>query len=327
MLLAGTAAIASSGCSQGRANGQITASGTIECTEVNVATKATGLIRAIFPQEGDLVDSAQVVALIDHADLDWQLAQAEAGLRLAQANLQLAVNGPQAEDIAQADAAVRQAEVQLEAARADLERIRQLAQTGAATPKQLDDATTRTRTAEAALAMAQATQAKLRAGTRHEQIAAARAQVAQAEATLGAIGQRIQDCTVRSPLWGVVTHRLAEPGEMAAPGSALLTVSALDRVWLKVYLTEVEIGKVRLGQRVDVRLDARPDTPRAGKVTYISPRAEFTPKNIQTKEDRVKLVFAVKIALENADGALKPGLPADAAFISSPDSSRKESRP
>lgn len=310
----GIAGFLAVGCGPSDADGQVTASGTIEATEVNVATKAAGIVRAVYPHEGDRIDSGQVVAAVDHADLDWQLAQARAASALAHANLQLAINGPQREDIAQAEAAVRQGEVLLQAAQTDLERAQRLAADGTATPKQLDDATTRERTADAALAMAAATLAKLRSGTRAEQVAAARAQVAQAEAMVGAIRQRIEDATVRSPLDGVVTHRLTEPGEMAAPGSALLAIAALDEVWLRVYLTTTEVGSIRLGDPVDVRIDAEPDRPRGGVVTFISSTAEFTPRNVQTKEDRVKLVFAVKVALDNRDGALKPGLPADATF-------------
>ncbi len=308
------AGLAPVGCGRSNADGRISATGTIETTEVNIATKSAGIIRSLIPQEGDRLDSGQVVAEIDHSDLDRQLEQAQAGLALARANLELAINGPQREDIEQAEAVVRQAQVQLDAARTDLQRMEQLARDGTATQKQLDDARTRTRTAEAALAMTEATLAKLRSGTRHEQIAGARAQVAQAEATVGLVRQRIQDTVVRSPLGGVVTHRLAEPGEMASPGSALLSVAALDRVWLTVYLSTVEVGTIRLGEPVEVYIDAEPNRARRGRVTYISSSAEFTPKNIQTKDDRVKLVFAVKIALDNRDGTFKPGLPADAVF-------------
>ena len=307
-------AIGLGACSRGASDGDITASGVIECTEINIATKVPGILREVLPLEGDLLDSGQVVAVIDHSDLDWQRSQAEAQLRIARANLQLALNGPQREDIAQAEAAEQQASVALEAARLDLERVSQLAAAGTAPQKQLDDARTRVRSAEAAQAMARATLAKLRAGTRFEQIAAARAQVEQAEAALSAVSQRIADCMVRSPGKGYVTQRIAEPGEMVPSGGTIVTLSELDPVWLKVYLTEVELAKVRLGGTAEVTLDGEPDHPRRGTVSWISPKAEFTPKNVQTKEDRVKLVFAVKISLQNPDGFFKPGLPADAVF-------------
>ena len=302
------------GCGGNGRNGRIRASGTVECTEVNVAAKIPGIIQTVTPQEGDRIDSGTVVAGIDHSDLDWQLAQAQAGLDAAQANFQLALNGARVEDVNQAEAAVRQAQVQVSAGRTDLERIRQLASEGTVTQKQLDDAETRVQTATAALEIAQASHARLVAGTRTEQIAARRAAVRQAEARISSIEQRIQDCTVRAPLSGTVTHRLSEPGEMAAMGTGLVTISALNRAWLKVYLNEVDIGRIQLGQQVNVFLDAAPEQARHGVVTFISPTAEFTPKNVQTPEDRVKLVFGVKVTLDNADGAFKPGLPADAVF-------------
>lgn len=313
-VLAAVALLVLSACGKKEADGQVSASGVIECTEVNIAAKVPGIIREVLPREGDRLVSGQVVAVIDSADLQWQQALAEASLQVARANLQLAVNGPQREDIAQADAAAQQANIQLEAASLDLARARQLAETGTAPAKQFDDAQTRVRSAEATLAMARASQAKSRAGTRAESIAAARAQVAMADAGLKAISQRITDCTVRTPVAGTVTERIAEPGEMATPGGVLVTLSALDSVWLKVYLTTMELANVHLGDSVDVVLDGKPDAPYRGNITWISPAAEFTPKNVQTKEDRVKLVFALKIGLANPHGDLKPGLPADAVF-------------
>lgn len=302
-------------CGRGPADGPITASGTIEATQVHVAARVPGLLTAVLPREGERVDSGAVLATTDHGELDWQLAQARAALDVVRAHLTLAENGPQAEDVDQAEAAQEQARVQSEAAAVDLRRVRQLAAAGTATPKQEDDARTRVEATAAALRMAQAQAAKLRAGTRAEQLEAARAQVAQAQAQVGAMERRLADTAIRAPMAGVITERLMEPGEMANPGSAVLTLSDLDHLWLKVYLSEVEVGRIRLGQAVAVALDAAPDAPRSGRVSYVSPTAEFTPKNVQTRNERVKLVFGVKVAVDNAGGRLKPGLPADAVFV------------
>ncbi|MEW6756522.1 MAG: efflux RND transporter periplasmic adaptor subunit [Candidatus Latescibacterota bacterium] len=302
------------GCGSGQP-ASIRASGTIEGTEADLAARVPGLLSAVLVREGQAVDSAQVLARIDHVDLDWQLAAAQAAVRLAEANLEMAVNGPRAEDVEQAEAAVLQAQAAAEVARANQGRVRQLAGAGSATPRQLDEAEAQAKGAEAALAMAGARLAQLRAGTRHEQIQASQAQLEQARAQAGAVRQRIADCEVRAPFAGVVTHRLMEPGEMAGAGSAILTLTQLDPVRLEVYLTEVEVSRIRLGQPVEVYLDGHPQAPRPGRVVYISPTAEFTPKNVQTQEQRVKLVFGVEVELANADGALKPGLPADAVFV------------
>ncbi len=309
-----TVCLAVLSCGESDTDGRIVATGTVECTQIDVAARSAGIVVSLTTKEGQSVDSGQALGRIDHSALDWQLAEAGAALSLARANLQLAMNGPRPEDVAQAEAALRQAQVGARAAVADRERVERLAASGTATLKQLDDSRARVDGAEATVAMAEATLAKLRAGTRSEHIAAAGAQVERAEAGAGLIAQRISDCTVRAPTSGVVTERLIEPGEMAVPGTALLTLTKLDDAWLQVYLTEMELGAVQLGQRADVYLDASPETPRSGTVAYISPTAEFTPKNVQTREERVKLVFGVRLSLDSADGALKPGLPADAVF-------------
>lgn len=307
------ALLAAAGCGP-EPSGRIEASGTIEATEASLAAKVPGLLTAVLPAEGDAVDSAQVLAQVDDADLRWQLAQAQAASDLAQAHVDLAVNGPRLEELAQARAAVAQAAAQERAARTDLGRAQALAASGTATAKQLDDARARWESTSAARDQAGAFLALLEAGTRPEQVAAARAQLAQAAAQVGAVRQRLADCAVRAPFAGVITHRLMEPGEMAAPGSAVLTVTRLDPVQLRVFLTEVEVGRIRLGQAVEVFLDADLQAALPGRVSYISPQAEFTPKNVQTQQDRVKLVFAVEVTLDNGAGRLKPGLPADAVF-------------
>lgn len=116
-----------------------------------------------------------------------------------------------------------------------------------------------------------------------------------------------------------MTHKAVEAGELVTPGATVVTLVDLDSVHVMIYVTEKELGRVRLGDAAEVKIDAFPDKAFAGKVTYISPEAEFTPKNIQTKEDRVKLVFGVKVEIENREGLLKPGLPADAVIRVSPE--------
>jgi len=124
----------------------------------------------------------------------------------------------------------------------------------------------------------------------------------------------ISDCRLRAPADGVVTNKAVEAGEFVVAGAAVLTVSAPSPVYLMIYVPEKDVGRIFLGQAAEVRIDSFPGRVFPGKVTYISSEAEFTPKNVQTKEDRIKLVFGVKIELANDGGALKPGLPADAAL-------------
>ena len=171
------------------------------------------------------------------------------------------------------------------------------------------------RLAQAALTVAQAELALAQAGPRAEAVAVAEAQVQQAEAARDLLIAQRDRLMLRSPLAGTVTRQAIHPGEVAAPGAALLTVANLDEVRLVVYVPTDRIGQVRLGQEVSVTVDAYPGRTFRGEVSYISPQAEFTPKNVQTQAERVQTVFAVKVRLPNPDHALKPGMPADAAMV------------
>ena len=162
---------------------------------------------------------------------------------------------------------------------------------------------------------AEQTYAKAKAGLRPEEIVGARARRDGAAAQSELLQKRIRDCTILAPAAGTVTLRAVEPGEFVGMGSNVIRLTALDKVKLTIYVGEAELGRVALGQSADVFIDAFHDKRTfKGIVVYISPSAEFTPKNIQTKEERTKLVFAVKIEVDNPDGALKPGLPADAVL-------------
>jgi len=301
-------------CSGDQADGVITASGTIETIEVNVASKVSGQVESLAVEEGSRVEPGATLAAIDHATLDIQLRQAQAGVRLAEAQLALLVKGARAEDIKQAEAALAQAEAALKPAEDDARRMRELVRTGSVTPKQAEDAEARLAVATAQRAAAAEALAKVRRLARPEEIRAAEARLAQAQAAADLLAKTIADCTVTAPIAGVVTHKAFERGELVAPGSTVVTLSELDDVHVMIYLTEKEMGRVRLGDSADVTIDAFPGRAFPGRITYISPEAEFTPKNVQTKEDRVKLVFGVKVEIENKDGLLKPGLPADAAI-------------
>jgi HlyD family secretion protein len=159
----------------------------------------------------------------------------------------------------------------------------------------------------------------LKAGPRAEQMAVAEAQVEQAEAALAALQVQRKKHTLAAPLSGWVTERVAHEGEMAVPGAPLLTLADLTNLTLTIYVPEPDIGLVSSGQKVKVFVDAFPGEPFTGRVTYISDEAQFTPRNVQTKEERAKTVFAVKIKLENEDQRLKPGMPADAILSEGPE--------
>ncbi|HPA82290.1 MAG TPA: efflux RND transporter periplasmic adaptor subunit, partial [Thermoanaerobaculales bacterium] len=197
--------------------------------------------------------------------------------------------------------------------RRDVARLEGLADRGTATEKARDDARTRRDVAERAAAAARAELDKLIAGPRRQEIEAARAQHAAAAARVEAIAQQVADSTVVAPRDGVITERVAEPGEVLAPGATLSVLTDVGRPWLNVWVDEPSLASIRLGDSAEVRVDGS-DQAFAGVVSFVSPVAEFTPKNVQTPEERAKLVFRVKIALDNPDRVFKPGMPADAYF-------------
>ena len=210
------------------------------------------------------------------------------------------------------DARIAAAQAELSGAQKALDYLRQMRRNPIALDVALRAAEGKLRLATEEVKVAQAALALAKAGPRPEEIALAEAQLAQAQAARDLVAAQIERYTLTSPITGVVTTRAIKAGEVVAAGTPLLTISDLSQVTLVIYVPESRIGQVRVGQEARVRVDAYPGRVFVGKVTYIAAQAEFTPKNIQTTEERVNTVFAVKITLDNADAALKPGMPADA---------------
>jgi HlyD family secretion protein len=277
-------------------------SGTIECTEVDIAPQAAGKIIALIPQD--------LIARLDPADYDLKRNEAKAAVAVTRAQLELLLAGSREEDIERAREQVLEANAMAESSSADLRRISSVYQTGAATQKQMDDAKAQADRTKAVLAAARQNFAKLEKGSRAEEIRLAETQVAQAESRLALTEKAAADCVITSSVDGVVTTRIHEEGEFVPVGAPLVTVSRMDEVWLSVYVPETALGGVKIGQKARVKIDGRPDFFE-GKVTYVSPTAEFTPRNVQTPDERAKLVYRVKITLANKEGIFKPGLPAD----------------
>ena len=282
----------------GTDKGEISASGTIETTEVTVSAKVGGEITKLFCDEGWNVKKGDTLALIDRADLDIQLKQALANAEATDAQHALAVKGSREEDITQAEANLKNAEE-------DLNRTKELIKSNTVAQKQLDDAQTR-------YIVAQQTYEKLKRGSRTEEIQVARARRDQAVAQVESIRKKLRDSYIVAPTTGVVTQKAVEEGELVGPNASVFRITELKKVHLMIYVSEIELASVKLGQAAKVSVDAYPDRTFPGKVTFISPVAEFTPKNVQTKDDRTKLVFGVKIEIENPESILKPGMPADA---------------
>lgn len=307
------AALAVFGCRASTEPGVIRASGHFEATEVRLASKVGGPLVSLPFQEGDRVHAGDVVAKLDTTDAEHDLDRARADLEGANARLSLLLAGTRSEDIQRAEAELARAEADLAGAALDLNRLEGLADRGTATLKARDDARTRKVMLERAGAASRAELAKLKAGPRPQEIEGARAAKAASEATVATIGQRISDATVLAPRDGVITSRATEPGEVLPPGALLYILTDIAHPWLNVYVDEPSLARIHLGDAVKVRVDGR-SGEFTGKVTYVSEVAEFTPKNVQTPEERAKLVFRVKVGLDNPEGVFKPGMPGDAYF-------------
>ena len=323
-LAAGLLICVISGC-RGRADeGPIRASGYVEATEVRVAAEVGGRILELPVDEGDRVAEGALIARLDTADTDITLRRAEADRAHAVAQLRLLQAGARAEDIRQAQAQAESAqadvvavESELRAATADLARFEALLASNAGSRKQRDDAATRRDVAAARVKAARdrtiaatETVARLRAGARPEDLAAARARVDAVDAQIAAYKKTQADAVVNSPVAGIVTSRLADPGELMQPRSPLVIVTVLDRAWANVYVDEPIVPRLTLGQTIALVTDAGQRLE--GKITFISPKAEFTPRNVQTAEERTKLVYRIKVTADNRQGVLKVGMPVEA---------------
>ena len=259
-----------------------------------------------------------LLARIDPRSLTAVRDQALAALDAAEASLRLVESGARREDVDQARDMLTQARENFKRAEEDAARLRNLKTSGSVSQQQLDDAEARLVVTGAQLSTADSALEKLLSGARLEERKVARAQRDQAEATLRLAEQNLADAVIRSPLAGTVLYRLSEPGEWVAPGMGLFVLANLNRLELTVYVPETELPNVRLGSTARILFDGT-DSTTEGTVSWISPMAEFTPKNVQTRDERVKQVFAVRLSVPNTNGMLHPGMPADAVFPPLPD--------
>jgi len=295
---------------------RLAASGHVEATDVRISTKVGGRLEQFSIQEGDAIAAGQLLARMETIDTELAIAQARAERDATGANLALRVAGPTREEIGQAQAAVERAQADLSGAQKDLERMQGLLDRGSGTTKARDDARTRRDIAAATLEGQREALRRLKIGTRREEIDASRARVAAADASIAQLEQRIKDSTITSPLAGVVTEKLAEPGELLQAGAPLCVITDLARAWVTVFVPGPDLARLRLGQAATVVTDD--GQTRQGRITFIASEAEFTPKNVQTRDERVKLVYEVKVSLDNRDGLFKPGMPAEAQLDLAP---------
>jgi len=316
------------GCADEAPTDRIRVSGHVEATEVRLAPDAGGRVLTLNVKQGDRVQPGQVVLTLDTRDVTLAIDRAKAEHAAAAAQLRLVQAAARPEDVRQAESQIATARAEqsaaaseLAAAEQDLTRFESLLAANSGSRKQRDDAATRrdvardrvmaaqsrVRTAEEALA-------RVKAGARREEVDAARARIDVVSAQITTLEKTLGDTTLASPVGGIVTEKLVEVGEVIAPRAPALIVVDLDHAWADVFVPEPVVPLLRLNQAATLFTDAG-GAGIAGTITYISPKAEFTPRNVQTAEERSKLVYRIRISVDNTEGILKQGMPVEAELV------------
>jgi len=286
-------------------------SGTVKARETDLAFQVPGRIARLFVDEGDVVTAGQKVAGLEQRDYVLAMAHARANAEVSEAALAVLEAGSRPQEVKAAEAAMAQAEAQLKFAQSETRHVSQLISKKLAAQDQLDRARLQEDVARAALTQAKQQLALLQEGARKEEIARARAEYQAQQLAMVMAQRQLSYVDLVSPVAGSITVRLAEAGEVVGAGQVVLRVATLDRPWVRVYVNEKDLSRIRLGQAAEVRVDGLPGKVFKGKITFISSEAEFTPKTVKTHDPRVDLVYRVKVDVANPDGALKIGMPAD----------------
>ncbi|MEH0873751.1 secretion protein HlyD [Pectobacterium cacticida] len=287
----------------------LTLYGNVDIRTVNLAFRVGGRVAELKVDEGDTVQTGQPLAILDAAPYQNAQHQAQANLASAQAQLQLAQEGYRQEEIAQVRSQVVQSQAAYDYANRFYQRQQGLWDKRAISANMLDDARTARNQALATLQAAKDKLSQFERGNRPQEIAAAQAAVAQAEAGLAQAELDRQDTELVAPSPGVILTRAAEKGSMLAAGSTVFTLSLTRPVWVRAYVSEKDLGRVVPGSYMLIYTDGRPNQPYRGKVGFVSPSAEFTPKSVETEDLRTDLVYRLRIVVTDPDDGLRQGMP------------------
>jgi HlyD family secretion protein len=291
---------------------EIALSGNIEAHESLVSFKVAGRIVDLPVEEGQQVEQGALLARLDDADYKQKVRIDEATVDVRQSNLALTLAGTREQEIRASQQAMIDAQADLEEKKLDNDRAQQLFAKDEIAAQDRDLAATALKRAEATFKAAQQRYNEAVEGSRKEDIAIARANLAEANANLGLSRIDLSYTVLLAPSTGVITVRQAELGEVAAPGTPVVTLADLDHIWLRAYIAETDLGRIHWGQDATITTDTYPGKQYHGRISFISPDAEFTPKSVQTYQERVTLVYRIKIDIDNPNHELKPGMPADA---------------
>ena len=284
--------------------------GNVEIREAQLTFNATEHLERVLVQEGDHVRQGQLLAVL-HQDLyRAKVAEAEAQVEARRQRLNELLAGSRPEEIEKARAELAAAEARARAAQDTYRRLQSLVKRKLASQEEVETARSNAHAAQAQVAAAQAALKLLEAGPRKETIAAARAELEGAKAALATARQNLAHTELRAPADGIIRTRILEPGDMASPLKPALTLAYTDPVWVRAWLPEPLLGRVKPGMAAVITTDSHPGKRFSGWVGYISPTAEFTPKNVETPELRTRLVYQVRIFACNPQEALRLGMPA-----------------
>ncbi len=297
---------------------QIELSGTVEAREIDLAFQVGGRIATLRVDEGDSVQIEQEVATLDAHDFELALSNAIAQAEAAQAALAALRAGTRIQELRVAEAQLAKAQADLDYIRVEFKRIADLVTKKLAAQDQLDQARQRQNVALAGVEQALQNLALLREGPRREDIDQAAATLRARQATVETTRRQLEYTRLQSPVAGMVSVRLVEAGEIVSPGKTVLRIAELSRPWVRAYLNEKDLTRVRLGQAAQIRIDGLPGKVFEGRLSFISPTAEFTPKTVETHALRVDMVYRVKVQVDNPDGVLKLGQPADVVLNTTP---------
>jgi HlyD family secretion protein len=293
-------------------------SGNIEAHESVVSFKVQGRITELAVQEGQYVKQGDLLARLDDDDFRQQVSVDEAMVGTRDAELQLAIAGSRIQEIQAAKQSLIDARADLELKQAEFRRRRALLTEQGVSREDVDSASTQLKRAQATYERIKQTYDQIVEGTRKEEIAVRRANLAFAREALQMSRVKLSYTVLSAPVSGVVLVRQAELGEVVSAGTPVVTIADVDHLWMRGYLNETDLGRVKWGQSATIHTDTYPDKAYQGRVSFISSQAEFTPKSVETHKERVTLVYRMKIDLDNPNHELKPGMPAEAVIDVSP---------
>jgi len=294
---------------------RIRVSGNIEVTDVEMSFKIPGHVDKRFVSEGEKVTVNQDVARLDTSELLQEVAVRKAEVETARNVLAELEAGSRPEEIAQAEAVVARTKADLDRAESDRNRQKELYEKNTISTERYQQFETTYQMANARWQEAMEQLTLLRKGPRTEKIEQARSRFQEAQERLKLAETRLGYASLTSPISGVVLSENVEPGEYVMSGTPVVTIGDLEHPWVRAYINETDLGRVKVGQAARVTTDTYPSKIFEGRVSFIASEAEFTPKQVQTEKERVKLVFRVKITVSNPNMELKPGMPADADIL------------